>query len=49
MVAAMVLPVIPFLGLVWFGVTNSALCGPYCISSIVAMVTLMVHRRSQYG
>jgi hypothetical protein len=29
MSAVMLLPVIPFLGLVWFGVTDSVLCGPY--------------------
>jgi flagellar biosynthetic protein FliP len=49
MAAAMVLPVIPFLGLVWFGVTDSALCGPYCISAIVAMLALMLHRHSEYA
>jgi hypothetical protein len=48
MAAAMVLPVIPFLCLVWFGVTESALCGAYCIVAIVAMLALMVHRRSIY-
>ena len=30
MAAAMVLPVVPFLWLVWFHVTNSAQCGAYC-------------------
>jgi hypothetical protein len=47
--AAMALPAIPFLCLVWFGVTNSALCGPYCILSIAAMVSLMFYRRSEYS
>lgn len=49
MAAAMVLPVIPFLCLVWFGVTASAWCGPYCISTVVAMLALMRHRRSGYS
>jgi hypothetical protein len=49
MAAAMVLPMIPFLGLVWLGVTDSALCGPYCISGIAAMLVLMLHRRSEYA
>jgi hypothetical protein len=49
MAAAMVLPVVPFLLLVWFGVTDSALCGPYCIAGVVAMVALMLHRRSEYA
>jgi len=49
MAAAMVLPVIPFLFLVWLGITNTALCGPYCILGIVAMLALMLHRRSEYA
>ena len=49
MAAAMALPAIPFLGLVWFGVTDNALCGLYCISAIVAMLGLMLHRRSEYS
>lgn len=49
MAAAMVLPVVPFLCLVWFHVTDGALCGAYCASSIVAMLALMRHRRSEYS
>jgi len=49
MAAAMALPAIPFLCLVWFGVTDSALCGLYCISAIVAMLALMLYRRSEYA
>ena len=41
MAAAMVIPVIPFLCLVWFGVTESAQCGGYCALSVAAMLTLM--------
>jgi hypothetical protein len=48
MAAVMALPAIPFLGLVWFGVTDSALCGPYCILAIVGMLALMLYRRSAY-
>ncbi len=47
MAAAMVLPVIPFLCLVWFNVTKSAQCGAYCASTIVAMLALMRFRRSE--
>lgn len=47
--ALMVLPVIPFLCLVWFGITQSAWCGPYCVSTIVAMYALMRYRRAEYG
>jgi len=49
MAAAMAVPVVPFLCLVWFGATESALCGPYCIVSIIAMVALVLWRRDQYS
>lgn len=49
MVAAMALPVIPFLCLVWLGITKSAWCGPYCAVTFVVMYALMRHRRSQYS
>jgi hypothetical protein len=49
MAAAMVLPVIPFLCLVWFNVTKSAQCGAYCSLTIVAMLGLMRYRRSEYS
>ena len=49
MTAVMVLPAIPFLCLVWFEVTKSALCGAYCAVTIVAMLSLMFYRRSQYS
>ena len=49
MAAAMVLPVIPFLCLVWFHVTKSAQCGAYCALTVVAMFVLMRYRRSEYS
>lgn len=49
MVAVMVLPVIPFLCLVWFGITASAWCGPYCIVTLLTMFALMRNRRSEYA
>ncbi len=49
MAAAMVLPVIPFLCLVWFHVTKSAQCGAYCAVTIAAMLGLMLYRRSEYS
>jgi hypothetical protein len=49
MAAAMVLPVIPFLCLVWFGITDSAWCGPYCVVTVLAMLALMRYRRSEYA
>jgi hypothetical protein len=49
MAGAMVLPVIPFLCLVWFNVTKSAQCGAYCVATIVAMLALMRYRQSEYS
>ncbi|TMK90768.1 MAG: hypothetical protein E6G37_12940 [Actinobacteria bacterium] len=49
MALAMVLPVIPFLCLVWFDVTKSAQCGAYCVLTVAAMLVLMLYRRSEYS
>lgn len=49
MAAVMAIPVIPFLCLVWFGVTPSAQCGPYCAVTVVAMLALMLFRRREYS
>jgi hypothetical protein len=49
MALAMVLPLILFLCLVWFNVTESAQCGGYCTSTVVAMLLLMRYRRSEYS
>jgi cytochrome bd-type quinol oxidase subunit 2 len=49
MALAMVLPVIPFLCLVWFGITKSAQCGGYCVLTFVSMYALMRYRRSEYS
>jgi cytochrome bd-type quinol oxidase subunit 2 len=49
MAAVMVLPVIPFLCLVWFDVTNSAQCGAYCLLTVAAMLGLMLYRRTEYS
>jgi hypothetical protein len=49
MAAAMAVPAVPFLCLVWLGVTKSALCGLYCILAVVAMVALMLYRRDEYS
>ena len=45
----MVVPVIPFLCLVWFDVTKSAQCGAYCALTVVAMLALMRYRRAEYS
>ena len=49
MAAAMIVPVVPFLLLVWFNVTKSAQCGLYCLIGIAAMLGLMLHRRGEYS
>lgn len=49
MAAAMVVPVIPFLCLVWFNVSKSALCGVYCALTVPAMLALMLYRRREYA
>jgi predicted membrane-bound spermidine synthase len=47
--AAMALPVIPFLFLVWFDVMRKAEIGGYCAVSCTAMVALMLYRRDVYA
>src|SRR5947209_19896933 len=49
MAAAMALPVVPFLCLVWFNVTDTAQCGAYCLVSLAAMIVLIFARRSEYS
>jgi hypothetical protein len=49
MAAVTVLPVVPFLFLVWSGVTTSAQCGGYCVVMIAAMLGLMLYRRDEYS
>jgi hypothetical protein len=49
MAAAMILPVVPFLLLVWFEVTKSAQCGAYCFIGVAAMLGLMLYRRADYS
>lgn len=49
MAAVMILPIIPFLCLVWFDVTKSAQCGEYCLVTVAAMLALMHSRRDEYS
>jgi hypothetical protein len=49
MALAMVLPVIPFLFLVWLNITESAACGLYCAATVIAMLSLMRYRRAEYS
>lgn len=48
MAAAIVLPVLPFLGLVWLGVTSSAVCWGYRVTAVVAVLVLLGSRRGSY-
>lgn len=49
MAAAVVLPVLPFPGLVWSGVTSSAVCWGYRAAAVMAVLVLMRYRRSTYS
>ena len=49
MAAAMMLPAVPFLVLLWCHVTQVALTGPYMAVSIVAMLALMLYRWEVYS
>lgn len=49
MAAAMVLPVVPCLVLVWSGITKSAQCGLYCLVMLVAMWAVMRRRPDEYS
>jgi hypothetical protein len=48
MAAAMILPVVPFLLLVWLGATETALCGVYCALTVPAMYVAMRYRAEDY-
>ena len=47
--AAMVLPVIPFICLVAFDVTEGAVCNLYCLATLLAMLGVMLYRRDEYS
>lgn len=49
MAAAMVVPAIPLISLRLLGVISGPICGVYCGLTIVAMVLVMLYRRSDYG
>ena len=49
MAAAMILPVVPFVCLVAFDVTEGAACGLYCLATLPAMLGVMLYRRSEYS
>ncbi len=48
MAAAMVAPAVPLVFLRLLDVISGPICGVYCLATIVAMVALMLYRRSDY-
>ncbi|HYZ79014.1 MAG TPA: hypothetical protein VE596_16740 [Gaiellaceae bacterium] len=49
MAAAMVVPAIPLVCLRVADVITGSVCGFYCASTIVAMLVVMLYRRSEYS
>lgn len=49
MSAAMVAPAAPLIGLRLFDVISGPICGTYCLVTFVAMIGVMLYRRSDYG
>ncbi len=49
MAAAMVVPALPLICLRLLDVISGPICGLYCLTTIVAMVVVMLYRRSDYG
>jgi hypothetical protein len=49
MAAAMVVPAIPLICLRLLDVISGPICGVFCASTIVAMVLVMLYRRSEYS
>lgn len=47
--AAMVAPALPLILLRLLGTISGPICGTYCALSVLAMVLLMLYRRSDYG
>jgi hypothetical protein len=49
MAAAMVIPAVPLICLRLLDVISGPICGVYCLATIVAMVVVMLYRRSDYA
>jgi hypothetical protein len=49
MAAAMVVPAVPLICLRLLDVISGPICGLYCLVTFVAMVAIMLYRRSDYG
>ncbi len=48
MAAAMVIPAVPLAGLRLGHIIGGPICGTYCALTFVAMVVVMIYRRSEY-
>jgi uncharacterized membrane protein YfcA len=49
MAMAMVVPAVPLICLRLLDIISGSICSLYCLATIVAMVALMLYRRSDYG
>jgi uncharacterized membrane protein YhaH (DUF805 family) len=49
MALVMVVPAVPLICLRLLDVVSGPICGLYCFATIVAMVFVMLYRRSEYG
>ena len=49
MAMAMVVPAVPLICLRLLDIISGPICSLYCLATIVAMVALMLYRRSDYG
>ena len=49
MAAAMVVPAVPLICLRLLDVISGPICGVYCLATIVAMIIVMLYRRSEYA
>jgi hypothetical protein len=45
----MVIPAVPLICLRLLDVISGPICGIYCVTTILAMVVVMLYRRSDYG
>jgi hypothetical protein len=49
MATAMIVPAVPLICLRLLDIISGPICGLYCLATTVAMVALMLYRRSDYG
>lgn len=49
MATAMIVPAVPLICLRLLDIISGPICGLYCLATLIAMVALMLYRRSDYG